>query len=361
MTIELLSCIGIERGSDDPHLLDRFASSAAPLRGAWFAGRAPSSAYAAVVLSIARCRRAQAYLAVERGQVVGRTLVATSPGRTGAATLGLFEVDLARDGHAVADLLIDAGQQWARGSGCTELFAPIDLNTWFTYRFLLPPAGAGAEVAPYEWEPAQPPEYLDLFQRRGFQVAERFNTQGARFTEGGQDLKTLLDHTARAHDAARSAGFVFERLSNLARLEALLDEMHPLCMEAFCENPLFEPLPVELFRQLYLSAAGARDCSLTHVVREPGGSLAGFAFTFIDGDAVIVKTIAVAPSLRGRHLSSALVHAVFAYGAGRGYRHFVSALVRHGNTSDFLGDPARLYGTRVWRHDYVLLRRDLAG
>lgn len=354
MTIEILRLSGAEGEAARAHLIDRFAAEAPPT------SRAPSVAYTRAVLAIALQRPAELLLVVKDGRVVGRALVAASLSRPSASALGLFEVDGGPKGAAAGDSLIDAATRWALANGRAELFAPIDLNTWFSYRFLLPPEGPGAEVPPFDWEPAQPAGYLDLFRRHGFDVAERYHTQGGWFASDGEGLSAVVRHTAPAHEAARAAGVSFERLTETARLATLLGELHPLCMEAFRDSPLFEPLPEELFRRLYASAAGTRDCSLTHVARDPSGAPVGFVFAFTDGDAIVVKTIAVSPALRGRHLSSALVHLVFARGAERGYRHFVSALVRRGNTSDFLANPSLLHGTRIWRHDYVLLRRDAA-
>ncbi|HEX2719025.1 MAG TPA: GNAT family N-acetyltransferase [Gemmatimonadaceae bacterium] len=342
-------------GDERDRFLERFtaAPSAAP------AGIQPSPHYVRAVLSIALRRPAELLLAVDGDRAVGRALVATSLARPATAGMGLLLVDSA-DVMPIGDALIGAATDWARANSCVELFAPLDVNTWFSYRFLVPPEGPGAEVAPFDWEPSQPEGYLELFERQCFDVAERYHTLGGWFSEDGEELKAVIRHTARAHDAARATGIEFEQLADTARLDALLGEIHPLCMEAFRDAPLFEPLPEEMFRALYAASAGARDCSLTHVARDASGALAGFVFAFTDRDAVIVKTIAVSAGLRGQHLSSALVHLVFARAAERGYRHFVSALVRRGNTSDFLAHPSLAHGARVWRHDYVLLRRHLA-
>jgi GNAT superfamily N-acetyltransferase len=348
-------------GEGRARFLRQFADSAPCLRAGALAERAPSRAYTETVLEVALRRPAELFLAVAGERVVGRAAVVASYATPAAAALGLFEVHLGATRDGAARLLIDAACEWARERDYEDVFAPVDVNTWFSYRFLVPPSGAGAAVRPCDWEPAQPREYLELFRRRGFGEAERYRTVGGTFDDRADGrVWGPVRYTARAYDDATAAGYHFERLTDVARLDALLGEVPPLCMHAFRDSLLFEPLPAQLFRQLFASAAAAHDCTPTHLARDPAGRLAAFAFAFVDGDAVVVKTIAVRPDVRGRRLSTALVHLVLARGAECGYRRFVSALVRRGNASELLAHPYLLPGLRTWTHEYVLLRRSVA-
>jgi GNAT superfamily N-acetyltransferase len=358
MTLRLVRMSGLPPGEARARFTWRFSECGARLRTGEWARHAPSPAYTEAVLELARARPHELLMVLSGEWVVGRAAVVSSCGAPSAAALGLFEVDLAAPADAATRLLLDAADEWARANGFLQIFAPVDVNTWFSYRFSLTPRGRGAAVAPYEWEPAQPPEYLRLFRSCGFAEAERYATVGLSDALGGVALSGAVRYTARAFRDAVAAGFRFERLAGAERVVNLLGELHGLCMDAFRDSPLFEPLPVDLFRRLYASAAAVRQCGLTHVVRDIDGRLVGVVFAFADGDAVIIKTIAVARAARGRGLSTALTHLVLASGAEADYRTFVTALVRRGNRSELLIRPHLVPGVRRWQHEYVLLRRE---
>ena len=94
-------------------------------------------------------------------------------------------------------------------------------------------------------------------------------------------------------------------------------------------------------------------------MRDGSGRLAGFVLAFVDGDTAVVKTIAVTPELRGKRISSALVHLVLKASVERGLRTVVSALVRRGNTSEHLASPYLKLGVTPWKREYILMRRSL--
>ena len=340
--------------------VEEFIGAGLRIRAGETAHAVPSRPYTELVLRLAGSRPSEMLLVRDGPEILGRALVAASLGKPGAAVLGLVEIHLGDREGSVSQVLIDAASTWAASAGHAEIFAPIDINTWFTYRFMVPSTAPSTAPPPYAWEPQQPAAYLDLFERAGFSEAERYRTVGVEFSEAaGYTAHDAASGTAPAYEAAREAGLRFEQMTSLAQLDELLPELHQMCMAAFAQNVLFEPLPLELFRVLYTGAASQKDCTLTHWMRDPGGALRGFVFAFEDAGAVIIKTIAVSAELRGRHLSTALAHRVFAEGARRGNRHFISALVREGNTSDFLSRPHLIPGGKPWQRDYTLLRRSV--
>jgi len=337
-----------------------FVESAGPLRANRFGAHTPTVRYTELILRLAAARPFELLLA-KNGDVKGRALVSAVTGRR-AAAIGLVELAAGEDGTGAARAIAESATEWAESNGLDELIAPVDLNTWFNYRFLLPPAPGTTAPAPFAWEPAQPAEYAQAFERLGFVELERYQTLGGDLAEAvGEDAAAVLAATEMAFKKAAQAGFTFHRLETPGALAPLLDELHPLCMSAFSDNLLFEPIPLELFRALYGESSGGRDASLTHWVRDGGGRLAGFVLAFVDGDVAVVKTIAVTPELRGKRISSALVHLVLRNSVERGLRKAVSALVRRGNTSEHLSSPYLKLGVTPWRREYVLLRRGLGG
>lgn len=351
----------VERWSETPHerrdaWRQTFVACAGPLRGGRVATHTPSPNYTELILRLAQSRASELVL-VSDGGVTGRALVTAVKGRP-AAAIGLIELAPGQAGHDAARAIVGAAEQWAQRGGLDELIAPVDIHTWFAYRFLTPPMPGVHAPPPFAWEPAQPEEYLYLFESLGFTELERYQTMGGDLSEAvGEHAAAVLAATESAFQNAAQAGLTFHRLETAGALAALLDELHALCMEAFRDNLLFEPISPELFRALYSEASGGRDASLTHWVRDGSGRLAGVVSAFVDGDVAVVKTIAVTPSLRGKRVSSALVHLVLKTAVARGLRHVVSALVRRGNTSEHLASPYLARGVTPWKREYVLLRR----
>jgi GNAT superfamily N-acetyltransferase len=353
VTVVTLSAAG--DSAERERFLARFTSSAAGLRTGDYAASVPSAAYTKAVLALALQRLSELFLVVDGDRVLARALVSKSFAREGGTALGLFEV--APDSvDSAGALVIEAASMWAVANALPDIFAPLDVNTWLSYRFLIQPDATLAGPERYSWEPAQPREHLELFSRHGFEEAERYRTIGLQH-KGDVGLADAVRHTAPARAAAEAAGYRFQRLDTADEIGVLMEEIHRLSMGAFRDNYLFEPIPLEMFRAMYAGAAASRDCSLSHIVRDAAGAIAGFVFVFIDRGDVIIKTIAVGPEARGKHVSTALIHLVLARAAERGYKTIVSALVRCGNTSEFLSQRHMHDDVATWRRDYVLLRK----
>lgn len=332
-----------------------FVGCAGPLRGDRLGSHAPSARYTELILRLATSRPFE--MLMLHGS--GRALVTAVNDRP-AAAIGLVELAAGEAGENAARGIVAAAAEWAEQNGFDELIAPVDVNTWFTYRFLLPPSPGATAPAPFAWEPAQPADYPRMFEALGFVELERYQTLGGDLTEAvGEDAAPVLAATEMAFKKAAQAGFTFHRLETAAALAPLLDELHVLCMDAFRDNLLFEPIPADLFRALYAESSGGHDASLTHWVRDGSDRLAGFVLAFVDGDTAVVKTIAVTPELRGKRISSALVHLVLKASVERGLRTVVSALVRRGNTSEHLSSPYLKLGVTPWKREYILMRRSL--
>jgi GNAT acetyltransferase-like protein len=340
--------------------LERFSASASSLRESVYSPFAPKQTYSALLLSLSRGRAFDAFLAEADGRVASCAAVWALAAKSGAAAIGLFESAGGAQCDDVSATLIDAASAWATDRGYREIFAPIDLNTWFSYRFLLPPSDGGTHRVLYDWEPVQPPEYADAFVRCGFREAERYRTDIMRFDPASElSLRNVAELTSDAVIHATKAGFTFERLADPARLPALLDEAYRLCTESFAENFLFEPIDPELFRTILLSGAAVRNCALSHWVRDGVGQMQGFLLAFADGDAVVGKTIAISPSARGNRLSTALTHLAVKEGARRGLNSFVAALVHGGSVSEIIAGPFARACAQLERHEYVLLQKAL--
>ncbi len=340
--------------------LERFEQCASELRVGPHREHAPSSAYTARVLQLALQRPAELFLAWERDTVVARAAGVRSRVRDGAGVLGLYEAAVGRKGDLGTKMILDAAIPWAASQGIEELFAPVDVNTWFSYRFPVPPADGPSKRALAPWEPTQPPEYLERFRTHGFVEAEHYETRGLGFpTSGTYTVSDLVRYCSTAVEGARAAGFSFQHLDDGVSVPKFLEELHPLCLEVFGDNPMFEPVSREVFQGLYHDVLTRPQANLTHWARDADGRLVGFIYAFRHGAEMVVKTVAVAPAARGSRLSTALVHFAAKVAAEAGIHTVISALVRRGNTSEYLGQPHLMPGVETWTRDYVLLRRSV--
>ena len=109
--------------------------------------------------------------------------------------VGFFEVDLSDAAYAeTAKMLLASASQWLHMRGVTQFIGPLDLNTWFPYRFRTD----FEDKRFFTWEPVNPPEYPRLFVENGFRMAQEYHSVGtsglaayAEKTE--QDLRKALE------------------------------------------------------------------------------------------------------------------------------------------------------------------------
>jgi GNAT superfamily N-acetyltransferase len=316
--------------------------------------------YLRSVVSVALARPSELLLALDGDRVVGRALVAQSFAEPGACGIGAYAVAAGEDACATTAGLAAAARRWAAGRGCATLYAPIDVNTWFAYRFALP-ATVDSLDAPrvsrwYSWEPSQPAEYVSHFRALGFSEAERYRTDFISLAGFGDD--DIARHTASSLTSATRAGFSFARIEDV--VPELLDELHPLCLEAFHRNPLFEPITLGVFRAIIASATRDRDISHSYLARDAAGHIAGFVLAIREDDTLVLKTLAVSPSRQRTGLGTALMHLAVDGAAHCGVRTLAMALVHAGNVSEAFARQYRLPGSSAWTHEYVLLKAPVA-
>jgi N-acetylglutamate synthase-like GNAT family acetyltransferase len=298
------------------------------------------------------------WLVEHEGRAVGRVGASLSSSCPAIGYLGFFEVDIESvERDAAAAMLLDLARAWLGARGVRRIYGPVDLATWFSYRFRVPSATAVDEdtEAPFAWEPVNPPEYFRWFATRGFAEAERYHSQ-AFAVEDPALMDQVVCMSSASYEQARSEGFAF-RIFDAARPEAELSALYAVSTEAFRGSFLFEPLAFPTFRTLGAAMAARFTERLTHFVLDASGREAGFVYAFVDRGYAVIKTLAVRPGFRGRKLSTALLHLVLREAGARGVHRGISALVKRGGPSELLG--ARHEQLRGWRHDYALFTERL--
>ena len=291
-----------------------------------------------------------------RDEALLRLSLLVTPADPAVATVGFFEADLAHaDLSAAVDFLKDFLGFWGRKEGVRKLVGPVDINTWFNYRFSVP----GKKFFPrYKWEPTTPPEYIDAFRKLGFSDFAYYRTvffphlRLGSFCLGTGAMK-------RSYRNVLARGFTMRPFDAERFLSHEVPACYEISQEVFKDALLFEPIDLETFRGLYAVALRAYDFTPSSLLVSPEGEIAGFIFAFYDGDFLVIKSIAVTPKYQGQNLSSGLIYNAVKQSFRLGKKGTISALVRSGIASEGIEKNASKTTWLTWKHNYLLLNKDV--
>ncbi|HVN43100.1 MAG TPA: hypothetical protein VMT50_09980 [Steroidobacteraceae bacterium] len=277
---------------------------------------------------------------------LGASLSASKPD---LGFIGFYECDTEHPHRAEAAAgLIAAAESFLRSSGARQIIAPVDYSSWFPYRFLKP----GSPPPYYAWEPVQPPEYHAAFVAAGYAESTEYASLS------NPDFAGTIEKLRPALDLALRRGFRFRPFDAAQLLERELPILYRITMEAFRDGYLFEPIPFEAFRELYVPIVRKADFSLCSFLIDPAGRETGFFFGFLDPQHpahFIGKTCALLDSARGEGLSKALVCHSFIQARERGATRVIHALMR----DDAQSRSYDKYAEDAWQHRYVLMEKAL--
>lgn len=252
-----------------------------------------------------------------------------------AATIGAVSFrDRAAGAALLARALARAGQ-----AGRTRMLAPMDGDTWHSYRLVTDSDGS----PPFLLEPMSGPEDAAIFAEAGFAPVARYFSARRRLDR--------VDDAPPPTDAFRIAAW------DGTDPEALFREVFALSRAAFARNPFYRPITQEAFLALYRPVMPMMKPELILFARRPDGALAGYLFAIpdyaegLDTTTIILKTYASLVPGAGRHL----VHACHAAARALGFTTVIHALIHDDNTS---ADRSRKEGGQVFRR-YALLGRKL--
>ena len=279
---------------------------------------------------------------------IGATLTQAEPG---AGYIGSFDVDVTHsDAQGLTTLLLKQAEDWLKAQGCKRAIGPMTRNTWFPYRFR-----TDDDARSFAWEPSQPRQYPQLWREAGYVFYEGYHSQATREI-AAQDARL---HPAQ--EAAQAAGYRLRDFETANFLERDMPALYRLSMSGFAGTHLFEPISEEVFRSLYVPLTSKVDLSLSHFLVDEAGQERGFMFSFLDRDplsgdlCLVMKSLALDPSLRGSGLSNALVGGAVRKGIARGCKISISALIREGNRSAVFAGRQ----THEFEHRYALFSKAL--
>lgn len=345
------------QGKGDQQFIDRFSTLRDQVRAKEYKIGGPGEAQVRALIQWGLQHDANFWVVSDpSGQLIARLCARVSPHLPQHGTIGLFEIDLKSSHHQKAfELISTAAVVWLGQKGIKNIAAPIDMNTWFSYRFSIP----GKHFFPrLTWEPTNPPEYNDLFKAAGFKDFAHFHTvffphfRIGNFCVGTGPMKRSYNHL-------HAQGFKLRPFDKVNFVSHELPIFHEISHEAFAESLLFEPIDLSTFSNLYAAALKTYDFSPSSVLISPEGETAGFIFAFYDGDYLVIKSLAIRKKFQGQNLSSGLIYNAAKQSFALNKKGTISALVKTGLASESIEKNVKKTLWFSWSHYYVLLNKEL--
>lgn len=288
-------------------------------------------------------------LGLDRGSLVARC---SCWWRRTAAQPGVIGHYAAADAESGAALLAHACDALAT-AGCTTAVGPMDGNTWRRYRFIVE---RGSEP-PFFLEPDNPEDWPQHWSLAGF-------SRCATYISALNDDLSSEDPRTSGSLARLTAAGISIRTLDPAQGDAELRRIFALSTVAFRRNVFYAPIPeAEFLAQHHAVLPFVRPELI--LLAERDDALVGFMFALPDLlqgrrgvalDAVILKTIAVDPSVSGIGLGGVLMDLVQRTARQMGFRRAIHALIHETNESRRISDR---YARTIRR--YALFSRPLQG
>lgn len=249
-------------------------------------------------------------------------------------------------------------ESWGRALGAGRVLGPMIYNTWFPYRARLfdeESSRIGIDgFQSFGWEPNQKRGDEKLWEECGYTEIEKYSSRAY------SDLQGYQVRLQPALEKALGEGFSIHSFSQLMKddksRDRLLDDLYQLTMQSFGDAFLFQPIPREYFRQLYLAGfADINDLSASFLMRDSDANPAAFSFAFSDSGYMVFKTLAVGTAYRGKRLSNAVMAASAGVGLKQCLDKMIHALMRRGNLSEHFGGNSEL----LFEHCYGLFAKSI--
>jgi GNAT superfamily N-acetyltransferase len=242
--------------------------------------------------------------------------------------LGFIGHYAVRDGGSAAGILAESCRALA-AQGCTLAVGPIDGSTWRHYRLIT----QRGPVPPFFLEPDNPDDWPGHFESAGFHAFARYysslNEDNARCKDRSDVMNEL-----------ESAGYALRPLTT-RDVETDLSRLWRLSSEAFRDNFLYTPITEMEFHGIYAPLLTRIRPELVLII-EKGAIPVAFCLAVPDllqagrghpVDTLIVKSIAVRESHRGKGLAAMLLSRVNRTARALGMHRTIHALMHEDNPS----------------------------
>jgi hypothetical protein len=243
--------------------------------------------------------------------------------------IGLIGHYAVTDAEAATHLL-DAACSQLKASGCTLAVAPIDGNTWNSYRLLV----ERGKHPVFFLEPDNPDNWQQHFRDRSFKTLTNYSS--ALNTNLAQSDNRLQKVSQRLNNIGVSI-----RSVDLHCFESELHKIYEVAIQSFKHNFLFTPISQIEFMTHYRSSLPYIQPELV-LIAEHQHYPVGFIFAIPDFlqkmrgekiDTMIIKTVAILPNRIYAGLGNLLVAKCQEMAHQLGYSQAIHALMHDGNPS----------------------------
>jgi GNAT superfamily N-acetyltransferase len=221
------------------------------------------------------------------------------------------------------------------------LIAPIDGDTWHSYRTIIESSAAPKLFL----EPASPLS-AEVLEEAGFALTAQYSSSLIDMTCS----KAAIEATIAKHEATIEKSFLVRQF-NSASFEGELREIYELSLKSFKNNFLYQAISYEHFVELYHPLVNLIKSELVWLAFSQE-KLVGMLFALPDilnREQIILKTVAVDPDFTGLGIASYLLARVQKEALNLGFSCAVQALYKAENrsaqlTADLTTRVIRRYG-----------------
>jgi len=197
-----------------------------------------------------------------------------------------------------------------RAAGHKRIIAPINGDTWHSYRLVSWSSGDSA----FPLEPRNPLWYNEVYEALGFRPLQKYRSD--KFSLSNVERLSMPDTSLHFR------GFCEDDLKLI----------YDISLQGFDDNFLYTDIAYDEFRKLYQPILPMLDNELA-IIAEWNNIPSGFMFSFAAGKTLILKTLVVLPEFRGKGIGARLVNRVLLAGKQKGLETGISALIAEGNCS----------------------------
>jgi len=245
--------------------------------------------------------------------------------------IGFYETDLSDN-----EELIDRATEWLQENGARKIIAPFDFTILHRYRF-----NKNFDQI-FLGEPSNPSKYEQHFKATGFTEFNHY-VSAAR-----TDFETILPFTKKETDQDS----ISIRELDADNFDQDLAIIHGLSLDAFKDtSDYFSKYSLDEFMYWFKDLKDQTDYRYIEILYREDNPI-GFAFSFVQGKDLIMKSMGLLPKYQKLGLSKYLIHSQHKKAQEDGIARVIYALIRTGNNVTKMPYP----GVDIIRN-YVSLSR----